>query len=113
MNKKLSIVLLTIFLTIISIICIGINGKTYTIKVSGLKDINTLDELDIKIENDDKREIVKCIEQSLENGVLEIKIESVSEGKAHIDINNKNGNTIKFYTAHVHKFGIITIESFL
>ena len=107
-SKKIKVLCLGIILTFISIICIILNGKTYTVKLDVENEISSINELNIEIEQE--KEFVKCIDKKLEDGVLELKFKSVNEGKAWIDI--KNENYSKFFSIYVHKFGIITYNDF-
>ena len=108
-NKKIKTLLLAIILTIISILFIIINGNTYTIKIDQLDKNTNIEDIIIKIEDED---IIKCIDKKLENNILEIKIKSISKGKTYIDVIVNDENTI-MRVIYVHNFGIITFNEFM
>lgn len=107
-NNKLRVLILAIILTIISTFCIAINGKTYTVKFDGFSSISNIDELNIEIEQD--KDIVKLTDKSFENGVLELEVESVSEGIAYVSADANY--TYRTASLYVHKFGVITCDSY-
>ena len=107
---KIKILILAIILIIISIVYIIINGNTYTIKVNNVSKINNIEELNIKIENEN---IIKCIDKKIDNGILNIKIESKTEGKTFIDIESAEGDFNQLSCIYVHKFGIITFNEYM
>ena len=102
MKKKILIlIILIILLTIIFFAYLIIKGNTYTIKV---KDVANSD---VEIE---KEGIIKIVDKKLENGELTLKIKSISRGRAFITINNED--TEEIYIFYVHRFGIITNNTF-
>ena len=109
-NKKIKVIILSIILFIISVIFIMINGNTYTIKYNNLREISDINDLDIKIEDEN---IVRCIDKKIENGILEIRIESISEGKTYIAIENLKDSFNEMSSIYVHKFGIITFNEYM
>ena len=106
MNNRLKVLLLAIILIVISVICILINGKTYIVKDAYIKNINSVDELEIIVEDD----IVKYSDAKLEDEVLSFKLESIREGRTNILIKDLEGNHIDFLPIYVHKFGVITFR---
>lgn len=109
-NNKFGVLILAIILTIISTFCILINGKTYTVKLDVFSHVDSIDELNIEIEQDS--DIVQLKEKSLEDDVLMMTFASVSEGKAYVDVTEVNGYTSQMFALYVHKFGIITYDSY-
>lgn len=107
-NNKLKIFILTIILTIISAACIIYNGNTYTVEIDNIREVNSIEDFNIKIEDEN---IVKSIYKSLENGTLKIKLKSVSKGKTFVNINYNDNSDI--FSIYVHKFGIITFNQYL
>ena len=101
----INLIILIISLMLISFVFIVLNGKTYIVKFNVGENIKDLDQIKIEIEQD--KEIIKCIEKNLKYGILELKIQSVNKGKAFIEYLGDNGvgNIATFY---VHKFGVIT-----
>lgn len=108
-NKKLKALILAIILIIISITCIIMNGKTYTVKIDNLNKISSIGELKVKIED---ANIVECIDKSFENGTLKIKLKSLSEGKSFVYVESGEGY-IAMFSIYVHKFGIITFNEYM
>ena len=112
-NNKLSILLVIVILCIISFIFILFKGKTYTFNSRYLGDniiINSIDDVDINIEQD--KEIIKIIDTKVKNNKVELKIKSVNEGKAFININIKKENMAESHMFYVHKFGIISFNNY-
>ena len=108
-DNKLKVFILAIILTIISAIFIIINGNTYTVEIDNIEEISSIEDLNIKIED---KNVVKCIDKSLENGTLKIKLESVSKGKTYVHIDN-NEDQSTFFSIYVHNFGIITFNEYM
>ena len=52
MSKKIKVLILAIILTVISILFIILNGNTYTIKTERLNDISNIENLNIKMEEE-------------------------------------------------------------
>ena len=96
-------------MTIISAIFIIINGNTYTVEIDNIEEISSIEDLNIKIED---KNVVKCIDKSLENGTLKIKLESVSKGKTYVHIDNIEDQSTLF-SIYVHNFGIITFNEYM
>ena len=109
-NKKTKVLILAVILFIISAIYIIINGNTYTIKLNNLNGFNDIENFNINIEDEN---IIKCVDKKIENGILEIKIESKSEGKTFIEINDFDGNSIEMSSIYVHKFGVISFNEYM
>lgn len=95
-----------ITLIIISALCIIINGKTYTVKISDISDIDGL-IVDIEKEN-----IVKCVEKNFNNGVLSLTFDAISKGKTYVNIEDANGDSYSMFSMYVHEFGIITYATY-
>ena len=106
--KKLKALILAIILMVISAIVIIANGKTYTIKYDNVN-LENFDELKIEIEDEN---VVKCVEKSIKDGVLNIKLESVSKGKTFFTV-TLSENTYLAKSIYVHDFGIITINEYM
>ena len=107
-STKIKFILLAIVLFIISLIVIIINGGIYTYEVelnSNIKDIN-----DLTIEIEQPEEIIKLIDQKIDNGYLKLRIEPIKKGKASIAISSPNFNSLN--TLYVHNFNIISKSSY-
>ena len=85
-----------------------LNGKTYTHKLYVGNNLSSIDELEVIIE---PMGIVECIDKKLDDGVLELKIKSLKEGKAHIEITALQ-EYIDYHSVYVHKFGVITYDNY-
>lgn len=107
-NNGLKVFILAIILTIISSIFIILNGRTYTIKINTVDGISNIENLEVKIEDEN---IVKCIDKSLEDGAIKIKLKSVSRGKTYVDITTNDYSG--FFSIYVHNFGIITFNEYM
>ena len=110
LSKKVKVLVLALILFIFSTIFIIINGNTYTIEYNEIGKINNIDNFEIKIED---QNIVKCIDKKIENGVLKIKIESKSEGKTYINIENKETECSSMFMLYVYKFGVISFNEYI
>lgn len=108
--KKIKVLMLAIFLLIISSVVIIANGKTYTLKIGNWNYTNSINELVMKI---DDEKIVKCIDKSLEDGVLNITLKSISKGKTYLTITNPNTDVSYLQSIYVHEFGIITVNEYI
>ena len=108
-DNKLKLLILAIILFIISSVFIILNGNTYTIKIDNMNETSDIENLNIKIEDEN---VVKCIDKSLEKGTLKIKLESVSKGKTYVDIYNNEESSV-FFSIYVHDFGIITFNEYM
>ncbi len=109
-SKKTTFLLLAIFLFIISTIVIIVFGDTYTIKIDNLQRFKDIENINIKIEDEN---IIECIGKKVENGILKIKIKSKAEGKTFIAIKTTEDNYGEGRSIYVHKFGIITFNEFM
>ena len=109
LNKKSKALILAIILIIISILYISITGNTYTIKIDNPHLVSNIEKVNIEIEDEN---IIKCIGKSLEDGILKIKIQSISKGKTYISVNN-NENSSALFCIYVHNFGIITFNEYI
>ena len=108
-NNKFKIFIIAIILLIISSVFIIINGNTYTFKIDNMNEISGIEYLNVKIEDEN---VVKCVDKSLENGTLKIKLESVSKGKTYVDIDYSEEYST-FFSIYVHTFGIITFNEYM
>ncbi len=109
-SKKIKALILAIILSIISIAFIIINGNTYTVKVKNSTQIKSIEELDIKVENEN---VAKIVDTNVEDDFVKIKLKSISEGKTYVDINYKTNDYSTLFSIYVHKFGIITYNEYM
>ena len=107
-NNKIKGLFLALILIIVSSIVILFNGKTFTYRTIIPGDYE-LEDITINVEQD--TEIIKIIDKKLENGYLNLKLESINEGKAYIIVNYSDLTSLEVF--YIHKFGIITQNSFL
>ena len=108
-NNKLKVFIFAIILLIVSLVFIILKGNTYIIKIDNMNEISSVEELNIKIEDEN---VIKFVDKSLENGILKIKLESISKGKGYLDIDN-NEDYFVSYPIYVHNFGIITVNEYM
>ena len=104
----LKVFVLALILAVISTIIIVCKGSTYTIKRKDVYGIDKIENVNIIIEDEN---VVKYIDKDFENGVLKIKLESVSKGKTFIELHSENYN--RMFVIYVHSFGIITFNEFM
>ena len=111
-NNIIKVLILASILIIVSTLVIIINGKTYTVKFENknVNEISSIDEIEVRIEKDN---IVKCVDKKIEKGVLKIKFESISKGKAFVDIISNDGKNDHIFDLYVHNLGIITYQEYM
>ena len=107
--KKLKVLILAIVLFIISAIVIILMGKTYTIKIDRNDYSGNLNECNLIIENE---KIVKCIDKSVKNGTLNIRLKSISKGKTSLIISSPGNSFSTIKSIYVHDGGIITYNDY-
>ena len=100
MKKKRQILILAIVLIMLSFGYILLFGNTYTFSITNATDIH--------IEQD--KEVIKIEEEKKGNTTI-IKVKSVSRGKAYV-IAQTSEDTYNSNVFYVHKFGIITDNSY-
>ena len=111
-NNISKVIILTIILIIITSLYIIIVGNTYTLRLENDKDIQSVENIIIKIEQDKK--VVECTEKKIHNGKLILKFKSINEGYAFIDINYPGEAVDRMIgKMYVHKLGTITFDNFL
>lgn len=110
LNKKIKVLVLAIILFLLCAFFIIINGSTYTIKYDHLNGFNDIENLNIKIENEN---VIECIDKKIENGLLKIKVKSKSEGKTFIDVVNDEEDFSRMSSIYVHKFGVISFNEYM
>ncbi len=108
-NNKFKFVLLAVLLFFISALTILLTGNKYILKTNVNKNINSINDLDIILENNKNN--IKINNSSLENGVLKLEIESLKKGKVGIIIGSKD--VYEYHVLYIHRFGIITYNSYL
>ena len=103
LNNITKVVFLSVVLITISAICILINGNKYTYKTNLPLSVDSVDQVEIIIEDD----IVKCTDIREKDRVLYLDLESIKEGKTNIEIKYSDSfaTLVVFY---VHNSGIIT-----
>ena len=114
MNKKKFVLIFGILLFILSSIILLINGKKYTVKIEIPKDIESIELLEVKLEQE--TEVVREIDKKMNKGMLELSFESIQPGKTGIVISYKNyygdSDYYDYHTLYVHNFGIITYDNY-
>lgn len=71
LDNKLKIFILTIILFIISLVFIILNGNTYTVEIDNIQGISSIEDINIKIEDE---KVFKCVDKNLENGIEKVKV---------------------------------------
>ena len=106
MNKyeKIKMVILLFILSLISVIVILTNGRTYNLKIElndNVKNINAL-EITTGYNND----IIKIVDKKIKDGILYLKLKSVNKGCTFVEVvSEKHYSIDRFY---VHGAGVIT-----
>ena len=106
MNKyeRIKMVILLFILSLISVIVILTNGRTYNLKIKlndNVKNINAL-EITTGYNND----IIKIVDKKIKDGILYLKLKSVNKGCTFVEVvSEKHYSIDRFY---VHGAGIIT-----
>ena len=108
--KIIYFISLTVFMSVFCIVFLLINADTYTVDITLERPDTSLDDYITDIEQD--REIIKISDRYIENNRLYITLESVSEGRAFLNISLKNSDTSYLSAFYVHKGGIITYSEF-
>ena len=70
LDNKLKIFILAIILFIISLVFIILNGNTYTVEIDNIQGISSIEDINIKIEDEN---VFKCVDKNLENGIKKSK----------------------------------------
>ena len=110
MKKKFKVLILAIILFLICTIFIILSGSTYTIKYDNLNGLNDVENLNVKIEDEN---VIECIAKKIEDGILKIKVKSKSEGKTFIDVADNSDNFSRMSSIYVHKFGVISFNEYM
>lgn len=71
LDNKLKIFILAIILFIISLVFIILNGNTYTVEIDNIQGISSIEDINIKIEDE---KVFKCVDKNLENGIEKVKV---------------------------------------
>jgi uncharacterized SAM-binding protein YcdF (DUF218 family) len=108
-RNTLLFVLLAFILLTISFVTIALFGNTYKYKVSVSKDVKSVNEMNIQLEQD--KDILEIISKELEGNTLVITLKSHEKGKTNITFNDDRNNYLE--TFYVHNFGIITQNHYL
>ena len=113
-KHKILFISLIIVLFIISCIVLSIWGNKYHVELEVIDGITSLDEIDLEIESKSEtgEDVVICTNKSLENGILTLSFESVSKGKAYVDVCYRGYDESHFFRLYVHEFGIMTYNDF-
>ena len=70
LDNKLKIFILAIILFIISLVFIILNGNTYTVEIDNIQGISSIEDINIKIEDE---KVFKCVDKNLENEIKKSK----------------------------------------
>ena len=106
----IKVLILFIVLGIISITVILIKGNEYVYKSDNIKELKSIDEVKISIEDEN---IVKCVDKKIEDGKVVIKLKSENKGKTYMILDYLNNDADKMFSIYVHNFGIISFNEFM
>ena len=108
MSNKIKLVLLGIFLSILTILIISISSRNYVYEVDFKSNINNINDINITLSQEDN--VIEIIDKSINDNKLKIKLKANKIGKANIDVSSKE--EYKMETFYVHRFNIITKNSY-
>lgn len=113
-NKNLKFSMIASILILVCFFVIIIAGKTYTVNLNIKNDIQSIDKLDISIDNEESSntQIVEIEEKKLDSGILKLKFKSLQKGKTYITIYGENQEFINLFPLYVHNFGVITYNNY-
>ncbi len=110
LSNKVKVLILCVLLLITSITIIVITGKTYIVKFDNIDNSYNLNNL--IIETYENEQIIKWTDKKLQNGILSLKIEALTEGKTYITIKSDDESFYNIIPIYVHKLGFITTDSY-
>lgn len=108
--KRRTIVLAGLLLLTVCCAVILTAGTGYTLRVPVRGE--AADAADFRVEIDQDKQIVQLTEKRLENGILSLRLRSVSRGRAFLDVYGPEG-AMYMEVVYVHHFGIMTVNGFL
>ena len=106
--KKKYLVILGVVLILICFIVTIASGRQYTLVIPCIQGEENIENYDISA--DQNYEIFRVTDKYIRDGNLYITLNSVSKGKAYIDISS--GEFSHMDIVYVHRFGIITIGNY-
>ncbi len=109
-REKRALWIIGILFLAVGMVVIVLRGPSYTIRYPAAASADDADQYQVQIDQD--REIIELTDKHLENGILSLTIQSVSRGRAYLDVIGPDGPEY-MVSVHVHHFGIITIDNFL
>ncbi len=110
LNNKLKFLILCVFLLIISITIIIINGKTCIVKFNNIDSSYNINDLIVETSKDD--ESIKLENKEFKNGTLSLKLKAIKPGKTYITIRSEDESFYDIIPIYVHKLGVITTSSY-
>ena len=110
LNNKLKFLILCVFLLIISITIIIINGKTCIVKFNNIDSSYNINDLIVETSKDD--ESIKWENKEFKNGTLSLKLKAIKPGKTYITIRSEDESFYDIIPIYVHKLGVITTSSY-
>ena len=108
MNNKMKAFIVACMLLVISIVVSAIYGNTYTVEIPYRSADSRVEEIDVQIQD---KNIAECVDISLVDETLKIKMKSIARGKTHVDV-FQNDEPIRLFSLYVHAFGIITYNEY-
>ena len=108
-NIKKVLLITGILFLIIDMAVVILKGSAYTLKTNVNTKTNDADQFQVSIDQD--QEFIRLTKKQLENGTLLLDIESISKGKAYIDIYGPD-DYMHTEVIYVHSFGIITVNTY-
>lgn len=107
--RKQGLLITGIVFLLIGMAVVILKGSSYTLKVDTHSLSDDADQYQVSIAQN--REIVKVTDRKLKDGILSLTVQSVSMGKAFLDISGPEEYLLS-EVVYVHRFGILTVNSY-
>ena len=108
-KEQTALLIIGILLLVIGQIVVVVFGGSYTLHVDVHAGTDNIDDYNISI--DQKYDVIEIADKQINNGVLSLRIQSVSKGKAYIDIEGPD-DYYHLESFYVHPFGVITVDNY-
>ena len=103
--ERIKLFILIFTLSLISLIVIMINGKTFDLNININDNVKNIEDMEIATGSDN---VIKITQKNYSNGILHLKIKSNHKGCSFVEVSSKGHYSIN--RIFVHEFGIITLD---
>ena len=104
-SERIKLFILIFTLSLISLIVIMINGKTFDLNININDNVKNIEDMEIATGSDN---VIKITQKNYSNGILHLKIKSNHKGCSFVEVSSKGHYSIN--RIFVHEFGIITLD---